>query len=151
MARGSSTATSAGMKSAKPATAPDLAPQDASSVGRAIMGRLMGEDFLRRKAGLRNSFNAVLQDYSEQVCFGRIWARPGLPPKQRSILNIAMLVASNRNNQLRTHIEGALNNGCTVEEIQEILLHTAVYCGLPAATDAFRVAEEVLKAKNLLD
>jgi 4-carboxymuconolactone decarboxylase len=68
----------------------------------------------------------------------------------RSIINIAMLTALNRPAQLRSHVDGAINNGCTAQEIQEILLQAAVYCGLPAAVDAFRVAEEVLKERNLL-
>lgn len=124
---------------------------DAGEIGRKLMGQLMGADYLERRAGLRNAFNGVLQDYSEEVCFGRIWSRSGIDPRQRSIINIAMLVALNRMNQLSTHLEGALNNGCSVEEIQEILLQAAVYCGLPAATDAFKVAEQVLKARKLLD
>jgi 4-carboxymuconolactone decarboxylase len=92
----------------------------------------------------------VLQDYSAEVCFGRIWARPGIDRKLRSVVNIAMLVALNRPNQLRHHVEGALNNGCSVAEIQEILLQTAVYCGLPAAGEGFRIAEEVLRERGLL-
>jgi 4-carboxymuconolactone decarboxylase len=120
-------------------------------VGERIMGELVGADYLERRKKLRNSFNGVLQDYSAEVCFGRVWSREGIDRKQRSIINVAMLIALNRLAQLRTHLEGALNNGCTVAEIQEILLQSAVYCGLPAATDAFRVAEEVLKARKLLD
>ncbi|MFD1370755.1 carboxymuconolactone decarboxylase family protein [Actinoplanes sichuanensis] len=120
-------------------------------IGRRILGELMGEDYLAQKAQARNSFNAVLQDYSEEVCFGRIWAREGLDRKQRSIVNIAMLTALNRPNQLAHHVEGALTNGCTVTEIQEILLQAAVYCGLPAAGEAFRVAEGVLRSHGHLD
>jgi alkylhydroperoxidase/carboxymuconolactone decarboxylase family protein YurZ len=74
-----------------------------------------------------------------------------LEVSQSAVQYIAMLTALNRPAQLRNHVEGALNNGCTPEELREILLHTAVYCGLPAATDAFRVAEEVLKARKLLE
>jgi len=123
---------------------------DRGAIGREIMSKLVGPERMEQRAASRNDFNAVLQDYSEEVCFGRIWAREGLDPKQRSVINIAMLVALNRMNQLRNHLDGALNNGCTVAEIQEILLHTAVYCGLPAATDAFKVAEDVLRARKLL-
>ena len=132
-------------------TAGSSASQDAREVGRRIQSELMGPDFLPRKDKTRNEFNAVLHTYSEEVCFGRIWSREGIDRKQRSIINVAMLVALNRPNQLRNHIEGALNNGCTVAEIQEILLQSAVYCGLPAATDAFRIAEELLKARKLID
>jgi 4-carboxymuconolactone decarboxylase len=123
---------------------------DTITTGEQIMGELMGEDYLDRRAQQRNEFNGVLQDYSAEVCFGRTWARPGLDRKLRSVINIAMLVALNRPNQLRHHIEGALNNGCTVDEIQEILLQTAVYCGLPAAGEGFRIAEEVLRERDLV-
>ena len=121
------------------------------NVGRRVLSELMGPDYIEKKAKTRNKFNGVLHDYTEDVCFGRVWSRDGISRKQRSILNVAMLTALNRLNQLRSHIEGALNNGCTVEELQEILLQAAVYCGLPAAVDAFRVAEEVLKQRKLLD
>ena len=87
---------------------------------------MMGEEFLARRDESRSSFSATIQDYADEVCFGTVWSRPGIDRKQRSILNIAMLVALNRIPQLRTHIEGAINNGCTVEELREILLHTAV-------------------------
>jgi 4-carboxymuconolactone decarboxylase len=124
---------------------------DTQQIGRKILTELMGPDYLERKEKTKNAFNGVLQDYAEEVCFGRVWSRPGIDRKLRSILNVAMLTALNRPNQLRNHLEGALNNGCTMEELREILLHAAVYCGLPAATDAFRIAEEVLRARKLLD
>jgi 4-carboxymuconolactone decarboxylase len=124
---------------------------DAKQTGRKIMNELMGEGYCEGKDKRANAFTAVLNDYSEEVCFGRIWSRPGIDRKLRSILNIAMLTALGRPNQLKNHIDGAINNGCTMEEIREILLQSAVYCGLPAAGDAFKVAEEVLKARKLLD
>lgn len=124
---------------------------DTKEVGRQIMNELMGDGYVEGKDKKRNSFNSVLNDYSEEVCFGRVWSRPGIDRKLRSILNIAMLTALNRPNQMRNHIEGAINNGCTAEEIREILLHAAVYCGLPAAGDAFKVAEEVLKGRKLIE
>ncbi|XVV10191.1 carboxymuconolactone decarboxylase family protein [Actinoplanes sp. CA-131856] len=119
--------------------------------GRRILGELMGEEYIAKKDQSRNGFNDALQDYSEEVCFGRIWAREGLDRKQRSIINIAMLTALNRPAQLAHHVEGAMTNGCTVEEIKEILLQAAVYCGLPAAGEAFRVAEGVLRSHGHLD
>jgi len=124
---------------------------DTKEIGRQVMTELMGAEYVESKEKKRNDFNGVLHDYSEEVCFGRTWARPGIDRKLRSILNVAMLTALNRPNQLKNHVEGALNNGCTMEELREILLHSAVYCGLPAATDAFRVAEEVLRARKLVD
>ncbi|MBK5122221.1 carboxymuconolactone decarboxylase family protein [Burkholderia sp. R-69980] len=123
---------------------------ETKEVGRQVMRELMGDAFLEAKDKTRNNFNAVIHEYAEEVCFGRVWARTGIDRKQRSILNIAMLTALNRPAQLRSHLEGALTNGCTVDELQEILLQAGVYCGLPAAVDAFRVAEEVLRARNLL-
>ena len=122
----------------------------AKEVGEGIMAELMGPEYLEKKEEQRNSFNEVLQDYSAEVCFGRVWSRPGIDRKLRSIINIVMLVALNRPNQLRHHVEGALNNGCSVDEIQEILLQTAVYCGLPAAGEGFRIAEEVLRSQGLV-
>jgi 4-carboxymuconolactone decarboxylase len=123
---------------------------DTLETGEQIMRELMGSEYVAGRAQKRNDFNGVLQDYSAEVCFGRTWSRPGIDRKLRSIVNIAMLVALNRPNQLRHHIEGALNNGCTIEEIREILLQTAVYCGLPAAGDGFKVAEEVLQERGLV-
>ncbi|VTU45366.1 4-carboxymuconolactone decarboxylase (plasmid) [Variovorax sp. SRS16] len=123
---------------------------DTKESGRQIMRELMGAEYLAGKDKKQNSFNEVLNAFSEEVCFGRVWARKGIDRKLRSILNIAMLTALNRPNQLRVHLEGALNNGATVDEIQEILLQSAVYCGLPAAGEAFRIAEEVLKERKLL-
>ena len=123
---------------------------NAKATGRKIMNELMGDGYVEGKDKAANSFTAALHEYSEEVCFGRIWARDGIDRKLRSILNIAMLTALNRPAQLRHHVEGALTNGVTVSELQEILLQTAVYCGLPAAGEAFKVAEEVLKKRQLI-
>ena len=114
------------------------------------MNELIGEGYVEAKDKRKNFFTGVLDEYSEEVCFGRIWARDGIDRKTRSILNIGMLVALNRPVQLRSHIEGALNNGCTVEELRELLLQTAMYCGLPAASEAFKVGQDVLEKRGLL-
>lgn len=119
-------------------------------IGEQVMRDLMGDEFMTRRAGARNDFNGSLQDYAAAVCFGRVWSRDGIDRKLRSILNIAMLTALNRPVQLRVHVEGALNNGCTPGELQEILLQTAVYCGLPAATEAVKITEEVLRERGLI-
>ena len=124
---------------------------DRSEIGRGILREIFGEEMLANRDKKKNSFNAVIQEYSDDVCFGRTWAREGIDRKLRSILNVSMLTALNRPNQLRSHLEGALNNGWTVDELREVLLHAAVYCGLPAAVDAFKVAEEVLKGRKLLE
>jgi 4-carboxymuconolactone decarboxylase len=122
-----------------------------SETGRRIMDELMGDGYVAKKDTTRNSFNDVLQEYAEEVCFGRVWARDGIDRKTRSIVNIAALTAMGRPAQLASHVQGAINNGATVAEIKEVLLQTAVYCGLPAATDAFKVAEEVLRAGGHLE
>lgn len=123
---------------------------DARETGRQIIRELRGDAFLAAKDQKVNEFNAVIHDYADAVCFGQIWARDGIDRKMRSILNIAMLTALNRPTQLRSHLEGALNNGCTMEEIREILMQATIYCGLPAAFDAFAVAEDVLRARKML-
>ena len=122
----------------------------AKESGEQIMVELMGTEYMEKRALQRNSFNDILQDYSAEVCFGRVWARDAINHKTRSMLNVAILVALGKPNQLRNHVEGALNNGCTIDELQEVILHTAVYCGLPAAGEGFKIAEEVLKARGLL-
>jgi 4-carboxymuconolactone decarboxylase len=111
---------------------------------------MRGSEFLKRRDKARNAFNSVIQDYSDGVCFGQIWARPGLSRKQRALIVIAQLVALNRPVQLKNHLGGALKLGFKADELQEILLQSAVYCGLPAAIEAFKVAEEVLREHKLL-
>ena len=143
--------TKAAPQRGKKTAAGKSATSDLATKGRAVIAELMGPDFIANRDKKQNSFNAAIQNYSDEVCFGMVWSRPGLPRKMRSILNVAILTALNRPNPLRTHINGALNNGCSVDELQEILLHAAVYCGLPAAVDAFRIAEEILKERGLLE
>lgn len=122
---------------------------DYREAGRQVIDEIFGVEYLQRRAGTRNSFNAVLQDYTDEVCFGRVWAREGLDRKTRSIINVAMLMALNRPAQLQTHIGGALTNGCSVEEIREVMLQAAVYTGLPSAIDAFRIAGEVFQQRGI--
>ncbi|MFC9455457.1 carboxymuconolactone decarboxylase family protein [Streptomyces sp. NPDC056983] len=124
---------------------------DVRAEGRRIMNELMGDGYVEKKDTNKNTFNEAIHSYSEEVCFGRVWARDGIDRKTRSMLNLAMLTALNRPTQLAHHVEGALNNGCTVEEIKEVLLQTAVYCGLPAAGEAFKIAENVLRTQGHLD
>ena len=86
---------------------------DYKEIGRKIQSELMGAQYVEDKGKKKNAFNGVLHEYSEEVCFGRVWSRPGIDRKQRSILNVVMLTALNRPAQLKNHVEGALNNGCT--------------------------------------
>jgi 4-carboxymuconolactone decarboxylase len=89
-------------------------------------------------------FRKPLQDYLVECCWGTVWTRPGLPRKIRSMINLAMLTALDKPEELKAHVRGALNNGCTREEIAEVLLQATVYCGAPAGVNAFRHAAEVL-------
>jgi 4-carboxymuconolactone decarboxylase len=92
---------------------------------------------------MSDDFNRPLQELVTQYCWGAVWSRPGLNRKTRSLINLAMLTALNRPHEVKLHLKGALNNGCSREEIMEVLLQTAIYCGVPAAIDSFRLAREV--------
>jgi len=92
-----------------------------------------------------DDFQLPLQDAVTRICFGEVWSRPGLSPKIRSMLTIAMLVGQSRPDQLQNHIKGAIGNGVSKEEIREILLHAMLYVGLPAASDSWRQATAALK------
>ena len=125
---------------------PEKSPrQDALwEAGLATRRAVVGEDYVADALARMDDFNAPLQDWVTRYAWGDVWNRPGLARRDRSILNIGMLVALNRRHELRLHLRGALRNGVTRDEIRECLLQTAVYCGAPAALDAFRVASEVL-------
>ena len=118
--------------------------------GRRILGEVIGADYLARRDETTNTFNGPLREFSETAAFGMVWSRPGLERKFRSLLCMAMLTALNRPFELEIHINTALNNGATVDEIRETLLHTVPYCGIPATLDATKVAERVLTEKGLL-
>jgi len=104
---------------------------------------VLGDAYVDRAQANENSFNAPFQDLITRYAWGEIWTRPGLPRKTRSLITIAMMVAMNRSEELRLHLRAAANNGVTRKEIQEVLLQTALYCGVPAANTAFHIAEEV--------
>jgi len=107
-------------------------------VRRAVLGR----DHVDKAIAEADEFSLPLQELVTEFGWGGVWARPGLPRKVRSLLNLAMLTALNRPHELRLHLRGAVRNGCTKKEIFEVLLQTSVYCGFPAAIDSFRVAKE---------
>jgi 4-carboxymuconolactone decarboxylase len=106
---------------------------------------VLGTDHVDRSLERVTDFSRPVQELVTEYCWGEIWTRPGLDRKTRSLLNLGMLTALNRMNELAVHVRGALTNGATEEEIQETLLQTAVYCGAPAALESFRVAEQVIK------
>ena len=119
--------------------------QELFDKGLAIRREVLGADYV--DASLRNAdeFNRDLQEYVTQYCWGDVWSRPGLERRTRSFLNLAMLTALNRPHELKLHVRGALNNGVTREEIREVFLQAAVYCGVPAGIDAFRAAKDAVE------
>ena len=106
---------------------------------------VLGAEYVDKSMASANEFMQAFQDITTEWCWGYAWTRPGLDRKTRSMLNLAMLTALNRAPEIKLHVRGALNNGLTVDEIKEVLLHATVYCGIPAGLDAFKAANEVLK------
>jgi 4-carboxymuconolactone decarboxylase len=111
--------------------------------GLEIRSAVLGEAYVNRALADADEFTKPLQDLVTEYCWGGVWGRDGLPRKTRSMLNLSMIPILNRPNELRTHIKGALTNGVTREEICEIFLQVAIYAGVPAAVDSFRIAREV--------
>lgn len=110
--------------------------------GLEIRSAVLGEAYVNRALADADEFTKPLQDLVTEYCWGGVWGRDGLPRKTRSMLNLAMIPILNRPNELRTHIKAALTNGVTREEICEIFLQVAIYAGVPAAVDSFRIARE---------
>jgi 4-carboxymuconolactone decarboxylase len=106
---------------------------------------VLGAKYVDASMAAVDDFNKEFTDLLNTYCWNDIWNRPGLPRKMRSVLNLGMLVALNKEHELKLHIRGALNNGLTKDEVKEVLLQTAIYCGVPAAVVAFRAAKEVFK------
>ena len=104
---------------------------------------VLGAEYVDNAIAAADDFSRPLQELVTEYCWGAVWDRPGLDRKTRSIINLAMLTALNRPHELKLHIKGALNNGLSKAEISEVLLQTAIYCGVPAAVDSFRSAREV--------
>ena len=114
--------------------------------GLATRKQVMGEDFVANAFGNATDFTLPIQHYITRNAWGDVWQRPGLDLKTRSLITVAMLTALGKQHELKGHVRGALNNGASKEEIQEVLLHASIYCGLPSAVDAFRTAAEVVDA-----
>ncbi|WP_137818184.1 MULTISPECIES: carboxymuconolactone decarboxylase family protein [unclassified Pseudomonas] len=117
-----------------------------AKAGEQVRRQVMGDAFVDRALGNASEFTQPLQDFVNEHAWGGVWTREGLPLKTRSLITLAALTALKCPQELKGHVRGALNNGCTVEEIREALLHCAVYAGVPAAIDAFRAAQEVIDA-----
>jgi len=111
--------------------------------GLAIRKAVLGEEYVEQSLKNATEFNMPMQELSTEYCWGNIWSREGLSRKERSLINLGMIAALNRPHELKIHVRGAMRNGVTREEIQEVFLQVAVYCGVPAGMASFRIAEEV--------
>ena len=114
--------------------------EDTYNRGREIRAAVLGEAYVQQAAVGPDDFAAPFQDLVTEYCWGAVWGRDGLSLKTRSMLNLAMIAVLNRPNELRTHIRGAVTNGVTRDEIREIFMQVAIYGGVPAAVDSFRIA-----------
>ncbi|MDP1654526.1 MAG: 4-carboxymuconolactone decarboxylase [Hylemonella sp.] len=123
--------------------------QDLFDKGLAMRRQVLGSEYVDASIKNATDFNIDMQELVTQYCWGDVWNRPGLERKTRSFLNLAMISALNRPHELKLHVRGAINNGLTKDEIKEVFLQVAIYCGVPAAIDSFRVASEVFKEMNI--
>jgi 4-carboxymuconolactone decarboxylase len=110
--------------------------------GLEIRKAVLGKDYVENSLKNADEFNRPMQELSTEYCWGWVWGREGLSRKQRSMINLAMISALNRPHELKLHVKGALVNGVTRDEIREVLLQVAIYCGIPAGIDSFRLAKE---------
>jgi 4-carboxymuconolactone decarboxylase len=122
--------------------------QDMHARGLKNRKEVLGEAHVERSFATADDFSKPYQDLITEYCWGAVWDRPGLPRKTRSLLNIAMLTALNREDEFKLHVRAAFRNGVTRDEIREVLLQTAIYCGVPAANAAFKQAREVFTAMD---
>ena len=117
--------------------------------GLAIRKEVLGAAHVERSLANVSEFSRPMQELVTEYCWGAVWSRDGLERKTRSMINLAMLTALNRGHELSVHVKGAINNGVTPEVIQEVLMQTAIYVGVPAALESFRIAEATLKEMNV--
>jgi 4-carboxymuconolactone decarboxylase len=110
--------------------------------GLALRKQVLGAEYVEKSMASADSFSMPMQELSTEYCWGHVWTRPGLALRERSLINIAMISALNRPHELKLHVKAALNNGLSREEIREVILQVAVYCGVPAGIDSTRIARE---------
>ena len=113
--------------------------------GLQVRREVLGAEHVDASLSQADDFSRPLQELVTEYCWGNVWSRPGLDRKTRSLLNVAMLTALNRPHEVKLHLRGALNNGCSKNDIMEALLQTAIYCGVQAAMDSFRAAKEIFQ------
>ena len=123
----------------------DKTHEESYEDGLAVRRAVLGAEHVDKSLGAVSEFSRPIQELVTEYCWGIVWNRDGLPRKTRSLLNLAMLTALNRSHELGVHVRGALTNGATESEIQEVLLQTAIYVGVPAALESFRIADKILK------
>ena len=125
-------------------------PDDAAfQAGLKTRRQVMGDDFVDRAFAAATDFTTPLQHHITRNAWGDVWQRPGLDLKTRSLVTVAMLTALGHQHELKGHVRGALRNGASTQEIQEVLLHAGIYCGVPTAVEAFRTAAEVVPVDGL--
>jgi 4-carboxymuconolactone decarboxylase len=117
--------------------------------GLKIRREVLGAEYVDNALKTADDFNRPLQEFVTTYCWGECWGRPGLDRKTRSMLNLAMISALNRPHEIKAHVKGAINNGLTKNDIQEVFLQVAIYCGVPAAVDSFRIAREVFQEMGI--
>jgi 4-carboxymuconolactone decarboxylase len=110
--------------------------------GLEVRKAVLGRDYVEKSIAGADEFSMAMQEYTTEACWGMIWTRPGLSRKTRSLVNLAMITALNRPHELKLHIKASFNNGVTKDEIREVLLQAACYCGVPAGVDSLRIARE---------
>jgi len=125
----------------------ELSKDPETQAGLATRRKVLGDAYVDAALNRVSDFTAPLQELVTKHAWGNTWQRPGLDLRTRSIVTVAMLVGLGKMHELKIHVRGALNNGVTPAELQEIFLHASVYCGFPAALDAFRTAAEVIEAR----
>lgn len=117
--------------------------------GLSARRKVLGDDYVDRALAGADAFNAEFQQLVTEYCWGTVWGRTTLTDKQRSLNNLSMMAALNRAEEFKLHLRGALRNGCSLDEIKDTLLQVAVYCGIPAGVEAFRLARQVLDAEGI--
>lgn len=122
--------------------------QKTFDIGLEIRKSVLGAEFVERSLATADDFNRPMQELTTEYCWGAVWGRDTLDRRTRSMLNLAMISALNRPHELRMHVKGALRNGVSKEEIREVFLQVAIYCGIPAGVDSFRIAREAFAEEN---
>jgi 4-carboxymuconolactone decarboxylase len=122
--------------------------RDMHEKGLNIRKEMFGADVVERRMAAAGEFGAPLQKLINQYAYGEVWGREAIPRKMRSLLALAMTCALNRPNELRIHLRGAIKNGCTKDEIREVLLQVAIYCGIPASLEAHNMAAEIFAEES---